>query len=59
MMRSSWATGDPAYFFFHALTYSTLNVEGKSLSSGIPNHLGTLDKEMFVHARTSLIFERR
>ena len=27
-------------FFFHARTYSTLNVEGKSLSSGIPNHLG-------------------
>ena len=29
-----------AYFIFHARTYSTLNVEGKSLSSGIPNHSG-------------------
>ena len=25
------------YFFFHALTYSMLNVEGKSSSLGIPN----------------------
>ena len=28
------------YFFFHALTYSTLNVEGKSSSFGIPIHSG-------------------
>jgi hypothetical protein len=26
--------------FFHARTYSTLNVEGKSLSLGIPNQSG-------------------
>ena len=29
-----------AYFTLQARTYSTLNVEGKSLSSGMPNHSG-------------------
>ena len=29
-----------AYLLFHARTYSMLNVDGKSLSLGIPNHSG-------------------
>lgn len=32
--------GDAAYRFFQARTHSTLKVEGKSLSSGIPNLSG-------------------
>ena len=34
--RPCWQT----HFRFHALTYSTLNVDGRSASSGMPNHSG-------------------